>query len=173
MLGPAKGLAVAARNGNLPEFFGFMNSNDVPSKTMILQTSVGSLFLILGALLPSVNASYWIFSALTTQVLATMYVFMFVTALRLRYTLRISAARTPCQVAGLASGSCAAPDSGLPVRPVHWLPAAGRGAGTTELHAADVRRLRPVAVPTVDPAALPRPEWRIRPRFHPSQESCQ
>jgi glutamate:GABA antiporter len=47
MLGPAKGLAVAARNGSLPEFFGFMSSNDVPSKTMLLQTSVGSLFLIL------------------------------------------------------------------------------------------------------------------------------
>jgi amino acid transporter len=86
MLGPAKGLSVAARDGHLPPYFGHHNANDVPDKTLVLQTIVGSLFLILGTLLPSVNASYWIFSALTTEVLATMYIFMFVTALRLRYT---------------------------------------------------------------------------------------
>lgn len=84
MLGPAKGLAVAARKGNLPHFFGRTNKQGVPQSTLLLQTTLGSAMLLLTVFVPSINSAYWVFSALTTQVLATMYVLMFITALRLR-----------------------------------------------------------------------------------------
>jgi amino acid transporter len=86
MLGPAKGIGVAARLGDLPEFFGRENQSGVPANTILLQAAGSSLFVLLIMLVPSINSAYWIFSALTTQVLATMYLIMFAAALGLRYS---------------------------------------------------------------------------------------
>ncbi len=85
-LGPAKGLGVAARRGNLPPFFARENKNAVPDRVLILQAILGSAFSLIIIFVPSVNTAYWIFSALTTQVLATMYILLFAAALRLRYS---------------------------------------------------------------------------------------
>lgn len=86
MLGPVKGLAVAAQRGNLPPLFSRENKQGVPARALILQSLLGSVFALLILFVPSINTSYWIFSALTTQILATMYMLLFAAALRLRYT---------------------------------------------------------------------------------------
>lgn len=86
MIGPAKGLGVAAQRGNLPPIFSRENRQGVPAQALIIQSSLGSLFSLLILFVPSINTSYWIFSALTTQILATMYMLLFASALRLRYS---------------------------------------------------------------------------------------
>lgn len=86
MIGPAKGLGVAARRGNLPPIFSRENRQSVPAPALVIQSSLGSLFSLLILFVPSINTSYWMFSALTTQILATMYMLLFAAALRLRYS---------------------------------------------------------------------------------------
>lgn len=86
MLGPAKGLGVAARRGNLPPLFSRFSENGVPASTLILQSVMGTAFCALIVLVPSINAAYWLFTALTTQILATMYILLFAAALQLRRT---------------------------------------------------------------------------------------
>lgn len=86
MIGPAKGLGVAAQRGNLPPVFAHRNRQGVPAQALIIQSLLGSMFALLILFVPSINTSYWIFSALTTQILATMYMLLFAAALRLRIT---------------------------------------------------------------------------------------
>jgi glutamate:GABA antiporter len=86
MLGPAKGLAVAARNGNLPRIFSHENERQVPDRTLLIQFLGGTLFCLLLFLVPSVSASYWMLTAMTTQILAAMYILVFAAAIKLRYS---------------------------------------------------------------------------------------
>jgi amino acid transporter len=47
---------------------------------------LGSLFVLMFLLVPSVNTSYWMLTALTTQIVVMMYTLVFAAAIRLRYT---------------------------------------------------------------------------------------
>jgi len=86
ILGPAKGLAAVARRGKLPPVLGRLNGNGVPAAGMVVQGIGGSLFALLFLFIPGVNTSYWILTALTTQVFVVMYVLIFASVIRLRYT---------------------------------------------------------------------------------------
>jgi amino acid transporter len=65
MLGPAKGLGVAAQRGNLPPVFAHRNRKGVPAQALIIQSLLDSAVALLILFVPSINTSYWIFSALT------------------------------------------------------------------------------------------------------------
>ncbi|MEP6566158.1 MAG: APC family permease [Mesorhizobium sp.] len=87
VLGPVRGLSVAARDGLLPSVFQKENKQGVPTALMFLQavlvTFWGAVFV---ALPGGVSAGFWALFALTTSVYIVMYFFMYAAAIRLRYT---------------------------------------------------------------------------------------
>jgi glutamate:GABA antiporter len=84
LLGPAKGIAVAAGQGNLPHIFSRSDQQDVPVNVLILRGIGTSIVVFLFVLVPSINQAYWMLSAMTTQVLAVMYMLIFAAVIRLR-----------------------------------------------------------------------------------------
>ena len=86
LLGPAKGLYASERSGDLPPELHYVNKRHVPVAILVAQGIMGSLFALVFLFVPSINTSYWMLSALTTQILVLMYILVFAAALRLRYT---------------------------------------------------------------------------------------
>jgi len=78
-------LLQAAESGFLPEFFKKKNGRGVPSTLLLTQAVLVSLICLAFLLMPSVNGSYWLLTALSTQLYMLMYVIMFLAALRLHY----------------------------------------------------------------------------------------
>jgi len=87
VISPIKGLAQAAQHGFLPPFFQKHNQHNVPQNLLIMQAILVSIFCMAFLFLPSINGSYWLLTALTTQLYMLMYVLMFLSALRLRNTM--------------------------------------------------------------------------------------
>lgn len=86
IISPAKGLLMAATHGFLPEPFYRLNRHGVASRILLTQAAVVT-FLCLGFLLFSkVNAIYWLFTALSTELYLLMYVMMFLAAIKLKLT---------------------------------------------------------------------------------------
>ncbi|NIA09400.1 MAG: amino acid permease [Nitrospiraceae bacterium] len=86
ILGPAKAFGVTAKDGVLPPILQRHNKNEAPVSILVLQAAIGSVLAIPFVLLPSINESYWILTASTTQLYAVVYMLMFASFLRLRYT---------------------------------------------------------------------------------------
>ncbi len=88
IISPAKGLLLAADHGFLPKWLHKLNRHGMASRVLILQ-AVLVTFLCTGVLiLPTVNAFYWLFTALSTELYIMMYVMMFISALRLKQKYR-------------------------------------------------------------------------------------
>ena len=86
ILGPTKGLLIAAQDGCIPQSFARVNKHGAPVKILISQ---GILFTLLSSvyiLFDSINAAYWILSAMCAQMALLVYVFMFSAAIKLRYS---------------------------------------------------------------------------------------
>jgi amino acid transporter len=86
MYGPARGFMRASFEGDFPHVFQGHNASLAPTSVLWIQAGIGSLFALLFLFEPTISASYWILSALTTQLLVVMYVLMFAAVIRLRYT---------------------------------------------------------------------------------------
>lgn len=86
IIGPTRGLLVAARDGCIPQRFTQVNKHGAPVVILVTQgiifTGLSSVFI----LLDSINAAYWILSDLCAQMALIVYVFMFSAAIKLRYT---------------------------------------------------------------------------------------
>jgi amino acid transporter len=85
-MGPGKALGVAAAQGDLPPLWRRRNRHGSPVGVLVIQALVVTALSLLFVLVPSANAAYWILSAVTTQVLIIMYLFLFAAALKLRYS---------------------------------------------------------------------------------------
>ncbi len=79
VISPAKGLLQAAEDGYLPKLL--CNQKNI----LILQGLLVTLFCSAYLLMPSVNGSYWLLTALSTQLYVLMYVIMFFAAIALNY----------------------------------------------------------------------------------------
>jgi amino acid transporter len=86
LLGPAKGLAAVARTGHVPPALGRMSKNHIPVQGLIVQGIGGTVFCLLFLFLPNANATYGALTAMTAQVIVIMYVLIFASVIRLRYT---------------------------------------------------------------------------------------
>jgi glutamate:GABA antiporter len=84
IMGPAKGLIAAARPEDLPPALRKMNDQGVPKNFLILQATIVSLLSIAFLFLPTINAAYWIFLVLTTQLYLVMYFLLFGAVIKLR-----------------------------------------------------------------------------------------
>lgn len=88
IISPAKGLLQAAQSGYLPKFLLHQNKHGVASHLLIMQAICVSLICLAFLLMPSVNGSYWLLTALSTQLYILMYVLMFSSAICLKYKLK-------------------------------------------------------------------------------------
>jgi amino acid transporter len=86
LIGPAKGLGVVARNGDMPPFFNKTNKYGSPVGVLVVQaiigTAISSIFLI-GA---DANDVFMFLSCLTSTVLCVAYFLIFASVIKLRYT---------------------------------------------------------------------------------------
>lgn len=86
LLGSSKGLHAVADSGSMPGVFKKRNRRGIPTRIIIMQAIVVSLFLSLFLFIPSINTSYWVLTAITGQILAIMYMLIFAAAIKLRYS---------------------------------------------------------------------------------------
>ena len=84
IISPAKGLLLAADNGFLPHWLYQLNKHGVASRILFLQAILVTLLCSGFLLFPSVNAIYWLFTALSTELYILMYVTLFISAIRLK-----------------------------------------------------------------------------------------
>ncbi|MDR1012506.1 MAG: amino acid permease [Coxiellaceae bacterium] len=84
-IGPARGLLVAAADGCIPNFFQQININKMPKTILIMQGIIFSIVCLVFLVMPSVNSSFWILADLTAMLALSCYVFIFASAIRLRY----------------------------------------------------------------------------------------
>ena len=84
--GPARGFMRASAQGDYPKVFQRHNNKLAPTGVLLIQAGIGTLFSLLFLFEPTISTSYWILSALTTQLLVIMYVLMLAALIRLRYT---------------------------------------------------------------------------------------
>lgn len=86
IIAPTRGLLIAGRDGNLPRMLQRENKHGAPSVILIYQAVIVSVLTGVFLLLPSVNASYWLLTALASQLYMLMYLMMFIAGIRLRLT---------------------------------------------------------------------------------------
>ncbi len=85
VIGPTKGLAVAADEGYAPALWARRNKRGVPSTILWIQAVLVCLMTLFFVTFPSLNTAYWILSNLTSELALLFYMFMFAAAIRLRY----------------------------------------------------------------------------------------
>ena len=86
IIGPTRGLWVAAQAGSLPTIFAKVNNKGAPVAILILQGIIFTILCSLFLFMPSVNSTYWILTALTSQLALLFYILMFAAAIK--YTLQ-------------------------------------------------------------------------------------
>ena len=109
--GPSKGLLATARNGDLPPFFQHVNRNRMPTHILIVQAGIGTVLALVILLMPSVQSSYWMLTALTAQLTCMIYVLIFAAAIGLRY--KYPNAKRPFKIPGGVVGMWAVAGLGL------------------------------------------------------------
>jgi len=86
LIGPAKGLGIVAEEGNMPPMFDRTNKYGAPVAVLVIQALIGSAISLLYVFLPSVNQAYWILSAMTVELLCIVYILVFASVIKLRYS---------------------------------------------------------------------------------------
>jgi len=86
LLGPSKGLRVAAAFGFLPKWMAKGNKHHAPTSILWIQGAVATFLGLVFLWMPSVNSSYWLLSVLTSQLTMLMYGLLFIALIRLRYS---------------------------------------------------------------------------------------
>lgn len=88
LIAPTKALGEVARHGHIPAFFARHNKHRVPITILIAQGLMMTVISSIIFLMPTVSASYWIFTDLAGQLYLVMYVLLFITSIKLHYTHR-------------------------------------------------------------------------------------
>jgi putative glutamate/gamma-aminobutyrate antiporter len=84
--GPSKSLLRTADDGSLPKFFQHTNKNNIQTNILIVQGIVVSIISMVFLFMPSVSSSFWILSALAVQLYLIVYILMFISAIKLKYS---------------------------------------------------------------------------------------
>jgi len=86
IIGPSRGLLVSAEKGSLPKIFSRTNRKGVPVSILVAQGVISTLMASVFLMFDSVNQSYWLLSAMAAQLILLMYILVFISAIKLRYT---------------------------------------------------------------------------------------
>ena len=84
--GPSAGLLAVGKAGYLPPILQKTNKNGVPISILLLQGGLVTLLCTAFTVLPSVQSAYQLLSQMATIIYLFMYLIMYVTAIRLRYS---------------------------------------------------------------------------------------
>lgn len=85
ILGPARGLSVAAKNGHFFKKFGYENPKGAPSAILVLQAIIASVFASVFLFMPNASTAFWMLLDMSSQSTLLMYMLLFASALCLRY----------------------------------------------------------------------------------------
>ncbi len=85
LVGPTRGLMLAARDGTLPKRLRHTNSAGIPTAMLVVQGVITSGVTLLFLVVPTVSTGFWILTILSTQIYLVMYAIMYAAAIRLRY----------------------------------------------------------------------------------------
>lgn len=86
IIGPTKGILVSARDGAIPHWFARVNKYGAPTAILFAQAIIFTILSSIFILLDSINEAYWLLSDLSAQMALLVYILMFSSAIRLRYT---------------------------------------------------------------------------------------
>lgn len=84
--GPSKGLLATAKDGEIPPFLAHTNAKGIQTNILWIQGIFVSLLACLYLVMNNVNTAFFLLSAMTVTLYLVMYMMMFLSALRLRYT---------------------------------------------------------------------------------------
>lgn len=86
IIGPIKALHATSQNGDLPRVFQKENKHGAPANLLFLQAIIVSIVACIFLFTPNLSTAYWILSAGASQIYLTMYILMFISGIRLRYS---------------------------------------------------------------------------------------
>ncbi len=86
IIGPSKGLHASALNDDLPKFTQYTNRNGSPIAILLMQAVIGTCLISMNLFIPTMNQFYWIFQVQAAQLILLMYLMVFMSVIRLRYT---------------------------------------------------------------------------------------
>ena len=87
-IGPATGLLAAARYGHLPEKLTVENRRSAPRNMLVAQAIIATVASVPFALLSDPQAAFAVLATTAVSIYLVMYVMMYISAIRLRYTRR-------------------------------------------------------------------------------------
>ena len=90
IIGPSKGLLIAAEDGVAPKYFAKRNKHGVPVRILVLQAILVSLLSGVYALMPSLEGAYVLLTAMTTQLSLIVYIGLFLAAIKLKKSLKFA-----------------------------------------------------------------------------------
>lgn len=85
LLGPARGLAVAAQEGYFPKWCGYESKRGIPIHILLLQAAIATLLSLLFLFTTSFSTAFWLLIVLTSQFTLVMYILVLAAAIKLRY----------------------------------------------------------------------------------------
>ncbi len=86
IMGPVKALYTTSIHGNLPPFFQNLNKHGMPTHLLLFQAIIVTISSFVIIYMPTLSTAYWILTAISAQMYLIMYIFMFIAAIRLRYS---------------------------------------------------------------------------------------
>lgn len=86
IIGPSKGLLTSAQNDDLPAFTQYTNRNGSPVAILLMQAIIGTLLISMNLFIPTINQFYWIFQTQAAQLILMMYLLIFLSVIKLRYS---------------------------------------------------------------------------------------
>jgi putative glutamate/gamma-aminobutyrate antiporter len=86
VIGPARGIMVAAADGAAPKFFEAKNKHDVPTRILVLQGIITTVLSSAFIFMPTINSAFSLLSAITSQVAIIVYFGIFASVIKLRYS---------------------------------------------------------------------------------------
>lgn len=86
IIGPAKGLHHALETGIMPKWLSKKNEKGQPVAILLTQAVLGTLLTMTFFLMPTVETAFWLVTAITTQFAMLMYILVFASAIKLRFS---------------------------------------------------------------------------------------
>lgn len=86
IIGPVRALHATSKQGDLPPFFQKLNRHGIPRNLLFFQGGIVTITSFVFMFMPSSSSSFWILSAMSVQIYLVMYVLMFMSAIKLRYS---------------------------------------------------------------------------------------
>lgn len=81
IIAPTKGLSIAANDGHMPKWCAHHNKHHAPNRLLWAQAVLATIMTSMFLWLPSINAVYWLLTAVAAQQYMLMYILMFIAGL--------------------------------------------------------------------------------------------